>query len=307
MSVKWLRTKGNLIVINKGRSFTLKHGTYAYKTASKFINSNNIGDLELYISSEKFIEKYTKGDFKMRDGTLTSDKYSDINEVLKKKVSEFAINSFPYSALKNFLKNIKKNPGKNSQSQLYDYLEHYNFPITEDGCFLAYKYVSESNGNLYDSHTGEYLNNPGCIVSMDRKKCCDDPNTACSTGLHVAAYDYATSAGSGQVIVVVKVNPKDVVSVPKDYQFQKIRCCRYEVLKKGTEQIDKSYYRSKLIVGSEKKYVSQEKMEINFDTDTAQEMVNKVLFQTGERITGDMKNRERVIAKASKILSKYGM
>ena len=38
------------------------------------------------------------------------------------------------------------------------------------------------------------------------------------------------SNGSGDKIVLVKINPADVVSIPDDYGFAKGRCCRYEVV-----------------------------------------------------------------------------
>ena len=34
----------------------------------------------------------------------------------------------------------------------------------------------------------------------------------------------------GNQIVICKVNPRDVVSVPSDSKFQKLRCCQYEVV-----------------------------------------------------------------------------
>jgi hypothetical protein len=41
-------------------------------------------------------------------------------------------------------------------------------------------------------------------------------------------------------VVKVKINPRDVVSVPRDCDFQKLRTCRYEVL----AEIDNPDYRA---------------------------------------------------------------
>ena len=30
--------------------------------------------------------------------------------------------------------------------------------------------------------------------------------------------------------MVIKINPRDVVSIPYDYNNEKMRCCRYEVI-----------------------------------------------------------------------------
>ena len=45
-------------------------------------------------------------------------------------------------------------------------------------------------------------------------------------------------------MILVKVNPRDAVSVPKDHEFAKLRACRYEVIKVfgQTEELPKSLY-----------------------------------------------------------------
>lgn len=51
------------------------------------------------------------------------------------------------------------------------------------------------------------------------------------TTVHVGALDYIKSYGhQGDVVLLVKVNPRDAVSVPSDHNAQKLRVCRYEVL-----------------------------------------------------------------------------
>lgn len=65
-------------------------------------------------------------------------------------------------------------------------------------------------------------------------------SVGCGHGLHVGAFDYAKSyggidldddeGGNGNKLMICKVNPRDVVSVPTDSRFQKLRCCRYEVV-----------------------------------------------------------------------------
>jgi hypothetical protein len=57
--------------------------------------------------------------------------------------------------------------------------------------------------------------------------------------------DYVASYGSvnsGDRIVIVKVNPADVVSVPKDCSYQKVRTCRYEVVGEYEGELLKPLY-----------------------------------------------------------------
>jgi hypothetical protein len=51
----------------------------------------------------------------------------------------------------------------------------------------------------------------------------------CSVGLHVGTYDYASNFTLN--VLEVHVNPRDVVSVPTDSNWAKVRCCRYVVIK----------------------------------------------------------------------------
>jgi hypothetical protein len=65
---------------------------------------------------------------------------------------------------------------------------------------------------------------------MERNKVNENKDQTCSYGLHFAAYEYAEGFGRGGRMMIMKINPKDVVSIPSDYNNQKGRCCKYEVL-----------------------------------------------------------------------------
>ena len=138
-----------------------------------------------------------------------------------------------------FLDNILKNPRQSSRDteifkeiyeELFKFLEHNEIEITNDGCFLAYKKV---RFDFKDIHSGTFDNSVGKIVKMKREEVELDRNITCSTGLHFCAKEYLDSYSSycgGDVVVIVKVNPKDVISIPVDYNNAKGRCCRYEVI-----------------------------------------------------------------------------
>jgi hypothetical protein len=54
----------------------------------------------------------------------------------------------------------------------------------------------------------------------------------------LGSHEYANSfKGSGRMLVV-KINPKDVVSVPGDCSHQKLRTCRYEVIAEEGRKLD---------------------------------------------------------------------
>lgn len=167
--------------------------------------------------------------------------------VLAKKVISLYKSDLPISMFKNFWKNLRDNPSSSAVSELYEFLEYKELPITEDGCFLAYKGLDINfwsvSGNKdtkvlkgdVDSF-GKIFNGVGQTIEVLRRDVDDDRRNHCSHGLHVGSHDYARSFSTGKM-VVVKVNPKDVVSVPDDCSCQKCRVASYTVVSEYTEEI----------------------------------------------------------------------
>jgi len=117
--------------------------------------------------------------------------------------------------------------------ELYKFLDACSLPITSDGCFLAYKKVRWDYKDLY-SNTMD--NSIGQVVKMSRNEVDENSNRTCSHGLHCAAFGYMSAYGAqgtdegSDKVIIVKVNPKDVVAIPVDYQNQKMRVCEYTVV-----------------------------------------------------------------------------
>ena len=65
---------------------------------------------------------------------------------------------------------------------------------------------------------------------MPRNYVCDDANIGCSDGFHAGSLDYARHYGNGGHLMVVEIDPRDVVSVPLDCDQQKLRTCKYKVV-----------------------------------------------------------------------------
>ena len=59
---------------------------------------------------------------------------------------------------------------------------------------------------------------------------------------HVGSLEYATTFGSSdRIVVIVEVDPADIVSVPSDCEFQKLRTCRYKVVGKYEGPLPTAY------------------------------------------------------------------
>lgn len=184
---------------------------------------------------ENSIEAKSYGKMK-RDGDkifveLDNGKMWEVPADLGIVISRFIEKDLPFEPLIKFAINLSKNPSQRSIEQLFSFLKVNDMPITEDGCFIAYKAI---RADFKDIHSGTFDNSVGTVVSMPREKVNDDPNVTCSTGLHVANYHYACNVfarhTSQDKLVYCSVNPEDVVSIPVDYNNAKMRVCKYKVV-----------------------------------------------------------------------------
>ena len=141
-----------------------------------------------------------------------------------------------FEPLVNFLEKLQQNPQEHSRQNLYRWMTGRKFGICPDGDFIAYKGLDTDERSIHAGEAivngvvvrGKVPNKPGTVIEMPRSKVAFDPRVACSTGLHAGNWRYAREYG--QRVVTVKINPRDVVSVPTDSNDEKLRTCRYKVL-----------------------------------------------------------------------------
>lgn len=163
---------------------------------------------------------------------------------LAKKIRSLIDQKIPVTIFEKFWENLRQNPSFHvvNETGFYDFLDYKELPITEDGCFVAYRGVQKDfyskSGDTQtvvlkgtvDQH-GRIYNGIGEEIEVVRNGVCDDRNVHCAAGsLHVGSLDYARGWANGGQLIAVKVNPRDVVSVPNDCKCQKCRVCRYEVI-----------------------------------------------------------------------------
>lgn len=235
----YFMSKETLTVFAGGRSYNISSDHPRFKVIrDKLANGEYETDDDVIadIDQEKLVEANLETDrLSVKNGVVTyrSDEHGDIvlNNTLTKRLVHMLKRSKPVLFLARFIENLMQNPSETAIFELYGFLEENNLPITEDGCFLAYKKVL---GTYLDTYTETISNKVGEIVEMDRDQVNPDRDQTCSTGLHFASYSYmevyGRGIGEGYRIMVVKINPKDVVSIPSDYNNAKGRCSRYEVV-----------------------------------------------------------------------------
>jgi hypothetical protein len=160
-----------------------------------------------------------------------------LHNVMCERILDIMREGLDATGLVKFLENVMENPSYTAVQELYLFLEANQIPITEDGHFLAWKKI---RGNWKDIHSNSVDYSVGATPTMKRNEVDPDRDRTCSNGLHCAGWSYLPHFGSNSDstdrIVIVKVNPADVIAVPKDYNNAKMRVCQMEVLREYTDR-----------------------------------------------------------------------
>lgn len=230
-------------MIKSGSGCTIILDGVTYNLQSDHINYAKIMDkikvqdynLESLINISKSVEEFGEGKLSVKDGVV---KYngSQLHGCIVDSILGLIKDGFSVEPIVKFLDNLSKNPSYRAQTELYGFLEYGKLPITDDGCFLTYKKIRK---DWKDIHSGTFDNSVGAVCEMPRHKVDDNSNNTCSAGLHVCSYEYTKSfGGSDSRLVLCKVNPADVVSIPADYNHTKMRTCKYVVVAEVSDKAD---------------------------------------------------------------------
>lgn len=184
------------------------------------------------------VKSYVSGKIRVENGRVMNGD-SEIHGVVVDRILDMMREGFDSAPMVAFLENLMNNPSKRAVDELYLWLEKTSLPITEDGHFLAYKKVRDDYRDFY---TGTMDNSVGKILEMARNAVDDDRDRTCSEGLHFCSLSYLPQYHGGQGrVMIVKVNPADVVSIPSDYDNAKGRTCRYEVIGEHTSETTEAF------------------------------------------------------------------
>lgn len=219
-----------------GRVFTIAQGHEAYEQVDALIKAGEatLESLDEAINGkrkrlEEALNKELNigSDITIKGGAVMYKGHT-VESSLTRRMLKMIDQEHELTRLGKFMENLMLNPSNRAVTDLYEFLEVGGIPLTEDGCFVAYKAV---RGDNTDIHTGKMNNSVGETVSMPRNMVDENPDRTCSAGLHVCSYDYLPYfAHADGKIVICKVNPKDVVAIPRDYNNTKMRVCEYTVI-----------------------------------------------------------------------------
>ena len=225
MSYPFIIQGNNVTVVIGNKPHTIAKSHITYNKVIDAIKASDWDRVKDIIEPKQVVLNYGKGNVSVQGDTLYW-KGKPMHNSLATRMIAMLQDEFPIEPLVNFMENLMTNPSKRAVDELYGFLEKNSLPITPDGHFLAYKRV---RANYFDCHTGTMDNSVGKVVEMERNEVDDNKDQTCSTGLHFCSHSYLAHFG-GDRVVIVKINPRDVVSIPSDYHNAKGRACRYEVI-----------------------------------------------------------------------------
>ena len=230
----YMLTKNSLTIVVNDKIFTFDKTHPNFSKVLDAIKDKNESLIVSLVDIEQNIKDYSKGKLSIKNGKVYYDSF-ELKNSITDKLLQMMKEGFDIDPLVNFINNLLLNPSKRAIDEFYGWMEKANLPITEDGYFLAYKKV---RNDYKDIHSGTYDNSPGKTISEPRNMVDDNPNNTCSKGLHFCSKEYLPNFGShsgNDRIMILKINPKDVVSIPVDYNLSKGRCCEYTVLGELTD------------------------------------------------------------------------
>ena len=230
MAYPYIVQGSQVTVVINAKPHVVSRAHPMYQRVVDAIKANDWETVDSIIDPKQVILEYGNGNIAVQGDTMYW-KGEEFHNSLATRMIRMLQDGFDVKPMVAFMENLMQNPSKRAVTELYGFLEKNSLPITPDGSFLAYKKIRQ---DYTDCHTGKMNNSVGQVVEMERNKVDDDQNQTCSTGLHFCSRDYLNHFG-GERIVIVKINPRDVVSIPNDYNDSKGRACRYEVV----DEIDK--------------------------------------------------------------------
>jgi hypothetical protein len=150
-----------------------------------------------------------------------------ISSLIAGRILDFLAKGVDCLPVFKFITKLNLNPSARAVNELYTFLEHKFLPLTDNGNFLAYKAL---RSDYTDVHTGKFNNSVDNVLEMPRNKVDDNKEVGCSYGFHAGTLEYARGfRPCNGKLVVVEINPADVVSIPTDCECQKLRTCKYKV------------------------------------------------------------------------------
>lgn len=249
-TVAKILTASSVTLLVNGKTLTATKDSHpSYLQIREAVGKNDYDTAIALLDTATMITDATDGRVSVKNGEVLFNG-KPVHNGIATRIIETLSEGHDATSLIKFLDNLLDNPSFKSVQQISRFIEACNLPITDDGHLIAWKRV---RGDYKDFYTGTIDNSVGLVVEMPRNEVEDDPEITCSYGLHFCAESYLSQyhGGDGRIIML-KINPRDIVSIPTDYNNAKGRCCRYEVIADVGEYVpSKDHFDTKVVKAEE--------------------------------------------------------
>ena len=235
---------GSITIFTDGRQFTVHASDARFVSALNAVNAEEWDTLYSILNpSLVFKNLYAKYEqVEVKDGNVFVNG-DPISNTIAERILEFLSKGADCVPIFKFITKLNLNPSSRAVNELYAFLEHKFLPITNNGNFLAYKAL---RSNYTDVHSGKFDNSVGNVLEMPRNKVDDNKENGCSYGFHAGTLEYARGfRPMNGKLVLVEINPADVVSIPLDCECQKLRTCKYMVVQEYEVPLEDLTYESR--------------------------------------------------------------
>jgi hypothetical protein len=253
-----------VVIDGKVHNFTVDH--IGYDNLVQALRDNDEKKFLECITFEDSFVHWSHGNFRLENEVIYRGN-EELPAVISDRVIDMINEKFDVDPMLKFINNLYYSGDFRVVNELFNFMVHKNLPITDEGCLIAWKGVKKHTGaaftdyagrlvctgDLVDCWTGRMRNNPGDVNTMERHQVANNPNNPCGPGLHCGELSYA-KGWAEDAILMVEINPADVVSIPIDSSCKKMRACQIKVL---------SIYNDKLNEVEKLKYVVTSSEEVD--------------------------------------------
>lgn len=244
MTLAFSITPNSINVLVEGRMRTLTKSHINFTQVYDLLKSStpDLVMLKELVDIPAFIAKVSVGRVEVDESGIVQFEGKPLHGALIDRMVTMLIDGFDITPLAKFLDKLQDNPTESAREELYLWIEESNLTITPSGNFLAFKAVNQDYTSCYDGKTD---NSIGSQPKMDRSEVDSNRDRTCSSGLHFCGASYLGCYGTNSRVVIVEVNPADVVAIPSDYNNAKGRAWTYKVVgdlhDAGTDFITEQY------------------------------------------------------------------
>lgn len=285
--------KKSLTVVVKGNVYPINSDHPRFKEICKSLNMNEDFVLSL-IRNEKLVRSEVatpvSSNIEVKGGVIYH-RGERVEQYLIDEFGKLEANEIPVEGFLKYVTRLYENVSNRVRTQLFNFMKRYGLTIDSEGNMIGYKAITKDWKDLWTRKLDYRIGN---TVSMDRGKVNDDPDQGCAPGLHVGseqyAYGYHNSRREDR-IVLVKVDPANVVCIPKCTSYQKLRTCEFTILGAYQGKLTQTVYSSDL--SGDELYKKDSEVDQGLDIDWT-EYEDSADICADDRVMDDMISAEDV-------------